>query len=239
VFKLTSTKELSKLLKEITILYVEDEDEARKNISETLSKFSDNVLIASNGGEALKIFKEKSIQLVITDIEMPVIDGIKLIEKIRKDDVVMPVIVMTAFATSDYLLKCANLNIQAYIVKPIEYKTLKEALYKVTEYLNLTSNLYLHISKELSYDKMNGILINNEIHEIPLNKKEKALMNLLVEHKNKLVTYSEIEHAVWNDYDEVMTESALRTVIKNLRKKSEIKFIDNIAGLGYKIHIYK
>ena len=236
---MTSAKELSKLLKEITILYVEDEEEARKNISEILGKFSDNILLASNGDEALKIFEEQSVQLVITDIEMPIMNGIKLIEKIRKDDVVTPIIMLTAFTSSDYLLKCANLNIQAYIVKPIEYKTLKEALYKVTEYLNLTSNLYLHISKELSYDKMNGILINNEIHEIPLNKKEKALMNLLVENKNKLVTYCEIEHAVWNDYDEVMTESALRTVIKNLRKKSEIKFIDNIAGLGYKIHIYK
>jgi len=236
---LTSPKELSKLLKEITILYVEDEDEARKNISEILGKFSDNVLLASNGDEAIKIFEEKSVQLVITDIEMPIMDGIKLIEKIRKDDVVTPVILLTAFTSSDYLLKCANLNIQSYIVKPIEYKTLKDALYKVTEYLNLTSNLYLHISQELSYDKINGVLINHETQEIHLNKKEKALMNLLVEHKNKLVTYSEIEHTVWNDYDEVMTESALRTVIKNLRKKSDIKFIDNVAGLGYKIHIYK
>ena len=236
---MTSPKELSKLLKEITILYVEDEDEARKNISEILGKFSDNVLLASNGDEAIKIFEEKSVQLVITDIEMPIMDGIKLIEKIRKDDVVTPVILLTAFTSSDYLLKCANLNIQSYIVKPIEYKTLKDALYKVTEYLNLTSNLYLHISQELSYDKINGVLINHETQEIHLNKKEKALMNLLVEHKNKLVTYSEIEHTVWNDYDEVMTESALRTVIKNLRKKSDIKFIDNVAGLGYKIHIYK
>ncbi len=239
MLKLTDSKELSKLLKEIKILYVEDEEEARKNILEILNKFSDNVFLASNGEEAFEIFEQESVQLIITDIEMPVLDGIKLIEKIRKDDVVIPVIMMTAFTTSDYLLKCANLNIQAYLVKPIEYKTLKEALYKVTEYLNLTSNLYLHISKELSYDKMNGVLINNKIEEIHLNKKEKSLMNLLVDHKNKLVTYSEIEHTVWNDYDEVMTESALRTVIKNLRKKSETKFIDNVAGLGYKIHIYK
>ena len=236
---MTSAKELSKLLKEITILYVEDEEEARKNISEILGKFSDNILLASNGDEALKIFEEQSVQLVITDIEMPIMNGIKLIEKIRKDDVVTPVIMLTAFTSSDYLLKCANLNIQSYVLKPIEYKTLKDALYKVTEYLNLTSNLYLHISQELSYDKINGVLINHETQEIHLNKKEKALMNLLVEHKNKLVTYSEIEHVVWNDYDEVMTESALRTVIKNLRKKSDIKFIDNVAGLGYKIHIYK
>ena len=239
MLKLTDSKELSKLLKEIKILYVEDEEEARKNILEILNKFSDNVFLASNGEEAFEIFEQESVQLIITDIEMPVLNGIKLIEKIRKDDVVIPVIMMTAFTTSDYLLKCANLNIQAYLVKPIEYKALKEALYKVTEYLNLTSNLYLRISKVLSYDKMNGVLINNEIEEIHLNKKEKSLMNLLVDHKNKLVTYSEIEHTVWNDYDEVMTESALRTVIKNLRKKSETKFIDNVAGLGYKIHIYK
>ncbi|MEA3499310.1 MAG: response regulator transcription factor [Campylobacterota bacterium] len=236
---MTDSKELSKLLKEINILYVEDEDSTRNTISEILNKFSDNVRLASNGLEALEIYNNDSIQLIITDIEMPVMDGIKLIEEIRKNDIVTPVIMLTAFTTSEYLLPSANLNVQSYIVKPINLNKLKEALYKATEYLNLTSNLFLHITKELSYDKINGVLISHENQEVHLNKKEKALMNLLVENKNKLVTYSQIEYAVWYHFDEVMTDSALRTVIKNLRKKSDVKFIDNIAGLGYKIHTIK
>jgi len=231
------SKELSKLLKEITILYVEDNKATRDIISEILKKFSNNIITASNGDEALKIYKTQSIQLIITDIKMPVMDGMKFIDRIRKDNIILPIIMLTAYSDNDYLLSCANLNIQAYILKPINYIKLKEALLKVTQYLNLTSNIFVHISKELLYDKLNGILIIQETQEINLNKKEKAFMNLLVEHKNNLVTYSQIEYSVWNYFNEVMTESALRTVVKNLRKKTEIKFIDNVSGLGYKLHV--
>ncbi len=234
---MTSSKELSKLLKEVTILYVEDDKKTRDTIFETLSKFSNNIKTAKDGKEALEIYKAGSIQLIITDIEMPIMNGIKFITEVRKEDIITPIVMITAHTSTEYLLPCANLNIQSYILKPINFKNLKEALFKVTEFLNLTSNIYIHISKELSYDKINGVLVIHENEEISLNKKEKALMSLLVENKNKLATYSEIEYAVWLDNDEIMTESALRTVIKNLRKKSDIKFIDNVSGLGYKLHI--
>ena len=234
---MTSSKKLSKLLKEVTILYAEDDKETREAITETLNKFSNNIKVAKDGKEALDIYKEGLVQLIITDIEMPIMDGIKFISKVRENDIITPVIMLTAHTSTDYLLPCANLNIQSYILKPINYSNLKEALFKVTEYLNLTSNIYIHIAKDLSYDKINGVLVVHETEEICLNKKEKALMSLLVENKNNLVTYAQIENAVWLDFDEVMTESALRTVIKNLRKKSDIKFIDNVSGLGYKLHI--
>ncbi len=236
---MTSVKELSKLLKEISILYVEDEDDARGIMSEILNKFSNNIIVVKNGKEALEKYNEESIQLIITDIEMPIMNGIELVKEIRKDDIVTPIIIMTAFVSNDYLLMFANLNIQSYLVKPITYKNLKDSLFKVTEYLNLTSNIYMHISKELAYDKINGVLIICETQEIHLNKKEKAFMNLMVENKNKLVTYSQIEQTVWSEFDEAMSETALRTVVKNLRKKSDIKFIDNIAGQGYKLHTFQ
>ena len=60
-------------------------------------------------------------------------------------------------------------------------------------------------------------------------------MDLLLKQKNKVVPYEQIEQAVWYNYDEVMTASALRTVIKNLRKKSQTEFITNVSGIGYKL----
>ena len=232
---MSSTKILSQLLKNIQILYVEDELETRDIIVEVLSAFTNNIKVAKNGKEALEIYSQGGIQLIITDIEMPVMDGIEFIEKVREDDILIPVIMLTAYTSTEYLLKTVNLNIQSYIVKPINYTKLKSTLYSVVEYLNQTSNIYVHINNELSYDKSKGILIENKTKEITLNKKEKTLMDLLVDSKNSLVTYSQIEHSVWFDYDEVMTDTALRTVIKNLRKKSSIKFIENVSGLGYKL----
>jgi DNA-binding response OmpR family regulator len=229
-----NSKELSKLLKEITILYVEDECEAKNEISQTLENFSKNILSASNGREAIELYKNNEIQLIITDLQMPLMNGVTLIESIRKTDIHTPVIILTAHATADYLLPCANLNIQSYIVKPINFQKLKKALYKVVEYLNLTSNILVHIDKELSYDKINGILKHKTL-EYKLNNKEKSLMDLLVQNKNKVITYSQIEQEVWLKNDEVMSQSALRTVVKNLRKKSPVNFIENISGTGYKL----
>ncbi len=229
-----NSKELSKLLKEITILYVEDECEAKNEISQTLENFSKNILSASNGREAIELYKNNEIQLIITDLQMPLMDGVTLIESIRKTDIHTPVIILTAHATADYLLPCANLNIQSYIVKPINFQKLKSALYKVVEYLNLTSNILVHIDKELSYDKINGTLKHKTL-EYKLNNKEKSLMDLLVQNKNKVITYSQIEQEVWLKNDEVMSQSALRTVVKNLRKKSPVNFIENISGTGYKL----
>jgi len=232
---MVNSKELSLLLKELTILYIEDDEETKKEILQILNRFSSNVLSASNGIEALALYKNNDIQLIISDLEMPLMDGIEFIGAIRKDNISVPVIVLTAYNHNEYLFKCANLNIQAYIIKPIDFRKLKESLHTAVGYLNFTTNILLHINDHLTYDKINGILLENDT-EYTLNKKEKILLDLLVENKNKIVTYEQIEQSVWYNYDEVMTASALRTIIKNLRKKSTDDFILNISGMGYKIN---
>lgn len=228
--------ELSRLLKEITILYVEDEDNIREDLEEVLTLFCQNILTAKNGEEAYRLYKEKNPHIILTDINMPKMDGISLVKKIRKDDLTTAIIFLTAHTNEENLFSAANLNIQAYISKPtITYKKIKEILFQAVEFLNLTTKLYIHINEKLSYDKVSGLLIYENDQKIKLNKKEKALMDLLVMHKNSLLTYSKIENSIWNPYEEVMTSNALRSVVKNLRKKSPVQFIENISGQGYKL----
>jgi len=233
---MTNKKKLVDLLKEITILYVEDNELTQEIIIDTLSLFSKNVIVASNGEEALAIFKKNDIQLIISDIEMPFMDGIKFISHIREINITVPVIMTSGHFQENYLYACANLNTQAYILKPISSVKLKDALYKVAQYLNVTSSVLINITHSIQYNKNKAILIDNK-KEHKLNNKEKLLLDLLIENKNKIVSYSQIEQNIWYDYDEVMTQSALRTVIKNLRKKSNSKFIENISGSGYLLKI--
>jgi len=233
---MTNKKKLVDLLKEITILYVEDNELTQEIIIDTLSLFSKNVIVASNGEEALAIFKKDDIQLIISDIEMPFMDGIKFISHIREINITVPVIMTSGHFQENYLYACANLNTQAYILKPISSVKLKDALYKVAQYLNVTSSILINITHSIQYNKNKAILIDNE-KEHKLNNKEKLLLDLLIENKNKIVTYSQIEQLVWLSFDEVMTQSALRTVVKNLRKKSNSKFIENISGSGYLLKI--
>jgi len=230
-----NSKELSKLLKELTILYVEDDKITRDSITDTLKIFCNNIITASNGQEALEIFKQNKIHIVITDIEMPIKNGISLVTDIRKNDIKTPIIMLTAYTSNEYLLPCVNLNIQSYIQKPINYTKLKDSFYKVITYLNLTSKIYIHINDEVSYDKIDGTILKNG-DKIKLNKKEKELMDLLIENKNQLISYKQIEQTVWEENNDSMSSSALRTLIKNLRKKIGNEYIENISGIGYKIH---
>ena len=234
---MTNIKELAKLLKEVSILYVEDEDEIREEVAQVLSLLSNRVITASDGEEAFKIFSELKPQIIITDIEMPRTNGIEFARLVREKDLQVPIIMFTAYANKEYLLPAANLNIQAYLFKPLEAKSLRESLYNVVELLQLTANLTYHISSELIYDKVNGIFVYQEKDTIKLNKKEKNLMNLLIGNKDRVITYDEIENYVWKDFDEVMTSMALRTIIKNLRRKTPIDFLENISGQGYRINV--
>ena len=234
---MTSIKELSKLLKEVSILYVEDEAEIREEVFQVLSLLSNRVTTAVDGYEAYEMFCKDKPQLIITDIEMPRTNGIEFAQKVRKKDLQIPIIMFTAYASKDYLLPAANLNIQSYLVKPLESKSLREALYKVVEILQLTANLTYHISNDLIYDKVNGSFVYQEKDTIRLNKKEKNLMDLLIGNKDRVITYDEIENYVWKDFDEVMTSMALRTIIKNLRRKIPINFLENISGQGYRLNI--
>ena len=230
-------KELSFLLKNISILYVEDDEDTRLEMSSLLELFTQNLIVAKSGRDALKLFIETKPQLIISDIEMPGISGIEFIKEVRKMDFKIPVILLTAYTDTHYLLPAANLNIQSYLVKPIRSIELKESLFNIIEILNENNSLYIELSDSLKYNKINSELVCDEGKQIKLNKKEKKLVDLLVCNQNRVVTYYEIESQVWTEYDEVMTSMALRTIIKNLRKKISSDVIENISGQGYKLSI--
>lgn len=233
-----TSQELSQILKEVTILYVEDDLVTQEQTVETLKLFSTKILTASNGLEAYEIYKNNNnIQLIITDIQMPHKDGISLVKDIRKDNIAVPILMLTAYTDNEYLLPCVNLNIQGYIQKPMTFTQLKDSFIKIIEYLNLTTKVFININEKISYDKLEGLIVVQDSESIKLNKKEKYLMDLLCENKNKVVQYSTIERTVWQNYEESMSPSALRTLVKNLRKKVGNDNIENISGLGYKLNV--
>lgn len=229
-------KDISKYVNSLSILYVEDHDETKRETLATLEFYSPNISTVSNGQEAYELFCKKHIDLIFTDIEMPQLNGIKLIRKIREKNILIPIIIFTAHTKVDYLKDCVNLNIQAYIEKPINSLKLQDAFIKTIDYLELNRKEEIILNQFLSYDMQNGVLLHQEL-EVRLNKKEKSLLDLLILYKNNVVTYEVIEYEVWEKNDEIMTSTALRTVIKNLRKKIEFNLIENISGLGYKLII--
>jgi diguanylate cyclase (GGDEF)-like protein/PAS domain S-box-containing protein len=105
-----------------TILYVEDDENTREEIAFFLEKFALKIYIAKNGKEGLALYKKYSPDIVVTDIQMPVMNGIDMIKEIKKIDATIPTIVTTAFNETAYLLNAINIGVNRYILKPINLK---------------------------------------------------------------------------------------------------------------------
>jgi YesN/AraC family two-component response regulator len=109
-------------LKEIKILFVEDEVDLINIISDTLSKLGANFITANNGEEGFKTLQENpDIQLVVTDINMPILNGIEMIRKIRESGNDIPCIIMSAHTEPEYLKSADELNVTDYILKPFDF----------------------------------------------------------------------------------------------------------------------
>ena len=109
-------------LKELKMLFVEDEPDLINIISTTLTKLNLSFLTANDGEEALEIYKNNlDIDLIITDINMPKMNGLALIENVRDIDSSLPVIVMSAHTEQEYIKKAAQLGVTSYLLKPFDF----------------------------------------------------------------------------------------------------------------------
>jgi YesN/AraC family two-component response regulator len=109
-------------LRELKLLFVEDEEDLITIIEDTLTKLQSNFLTARNGEEALKVLENNpDIDAVITDINMPLMNGIELIEQMNQKGLTMPVIVMSAHTEAEYLEKAKALGVKNYLLKPFDF----------------------------------------------------------------------------------------------------------------------
>ena len=107
-------------LKKFTILYVEDDKTTQEIIKEILRYSCKEVFIADNGEDGLKLYKEKKPDIVLSDIAMPLMDGLEMSEAIKKLNPNQPIALFTAFSESSFLKKASELDISTYILKPLE-----------------------------------------------------------------------------------------------------------------------
>jgi len=124
-----------KALKECSILYCEDREDVRKTFALMLKDKVGNVSYCEDGAVGLKSYYANKPDLIITDIEMPNMDGLKMISKIRKDDTDIPIIVTTLRGDQDCLLKSIDLGVSNFLIKPIRKQTLFLTIGKVLKTL--------------------------------------------------------------------------------------------------------
>lgn len=211
----------------LTVLCIDDEMGIRRRIVQSLSYFFGTVLEASDGNEAWLLYEEHVPDLILCDVEMPVMNGIEFIKKVRQQDLKTPIVMLTAYSNEEYLLKLINLNIQHYILKPVNAERLIEGIEaglrnQIAKKIKLGDQIFL--------DAENNLFIHGEDH-ITLSDREAKFLALLGNNSSRIVDYATIETEVW--VDRHMTQGALKSFVRDLRKKIGMELFENVFQRGY------
>jgi sigma-B regulation protein RsbU (phosphoserine phosphatase) len=118
---------------DISVLYVEDEEYTREAVHQLLQRHVRELVVARNGAEGLALFRESDPDLVLTDILMPVMDGLKMVKEIRSCCKDVPIIVTTAYSETSYMMDAIDLGVDQYVMKPVVSEKLFSALEKCAE----------------------------------------------------------------------------------------------------------
>lgn len=220
------------LLKNKNVLFVEDDLIMLEQINELLGMMFKSVYSAKNGKDAFELFQEENIDLIISDIKMPIMDGLTLIEKIRRTNYNISIILLTNHSEKDYLLHAANLSIDGYIVKPIEFEDFTQTIVKAMNRAGKNHGK-IYLSDELFFNTgTQELYLNNEV--IFLGIKELELIKLLINNSSKTVTKEEISEALWPF--ESVSESSIKNLILRIRKKLNSDIILSVRGVGYRLN---
>ena len=218
-------------LKNCTILYAEDEKGIRENIADSLRYYVKEIYEACNGEEAFEIYKDKKPDIILSDIHMPILNGIDFIKKVRETNRNIPVIMITAHTDKKYLLEAVELHMEKYIVKPVDLDILIDIISSCVDLLKKNAEIILEVDTNYIYDyDKKELKYKND--SILLNKKEMKFIEVLIQNQNRITSYNELQVNVWAD--DVMTDSALRSLVRNLRKKLPKDVIYNLSGVGYR-----
>ncbi len=177
---------------DINLLIIEDDHKIRSSIARTLKIKIKNIFEAENPRAALEVLKNHKIDLIISDIEMPEMDGLTFVETLRKSNFTMPVIITSAYTSPDYFKKAIDLRIDKYITKPVKIQDLFEAI-------------------EMSYNRMK----NEE-----LRTKNTLLEEKIFEYQSRMSTIGEMVGNISHQWRQPLT--TISTVLTELKFMKEL-----------------
>jgi two-component system OmpR family response regulator len=219
------------------IMIVDDEMGVRELLIDAMSLSGYDTIEAKDGMTALTLLRHQSPDLLIIDINMPVMDGYDLLERLRSTDNQTPVIMLTARGDRADIARGLRLGADDYVTKPFG---LEELTLRVQAILKRTKPAIT----EFSILKCGPITLNEETYEaffnetlIELSKTEYRLLQHLLLHKGRVLTKSQLLSDVW-DIDFASNSSVVDTYISYLRRKLHIDGFDGIKtvrGIGFQI----
>ena len=223
------------------VLVVDDEKEIRDAIDIYLRGEGINVIKAGDGFEALEILDKEDIHLVVLDIMMPKLDGMRTCLKIRESRNI-PIILLSAKSEDSDKILGLNIGADDYVTKPFNHLELvarvKSQLRRYDYPLNRENTQDLIVIKDLTIDTVNKqVSLRGE--NIKLTATEYKILTLLASHPGRIFSIKEIYERVWEE-PFYKSENTVTVHIRRMREKIEInskepEYIKVVWGLGYKI----
>ncbi len=161
-------KELKALCKGLNLLYVEDDTSTRETTYKLLNNFFDDIITAIDGRDALAKFRTQKFDLILSDINMPNLNGLEMLKEIREENEFIPVLMLSAYNDSEYFLKAIELDVDGYILKPVEHNQFIRAIFKIVRKIKafkISENYQKDL--ELEVKKRNEEIIH-KLHFDPL-----------------------------------------------------------------------
>lgn len=165
----------------LKVLYVEDNIEAREATLDVLNDFFPHIVLANDGQEGLEEFEKDKFDLIITDINMPRLNGIDMVEHIRNKDLQTPILITSAYNDSGYFMETIRLGVEGYLLKPVDLKQFVDVLTKVLEKVKLKNENELY-RKALENENQ---ILNKNIKDTTNQLQEQMFIDNLTGLKNR------------------------------------------------------
>ncbi|MFW2488624.1 response regulator transcription factor [Clostridium chromiireducens] len=212
------------------ILIIEDELSLQTALKKGFTKLCYAVDTASNGKEALEMYYSATYDLIILDLNLPKIDGIDVLKEIRKENIEIKVIILSARSEVEDKIIGLDLGANDYISKPFHFKELEARARALLRRSFIVKDTKITCGQILIDTSLKKVFFNE--NEIELTKKEYAILEYLVINQGSVVSGEDLIEHIW-DREADLFSNAFKVHINSLRKKLPEGMIKNIRGQGY------
>ena len=219
-----------------SILVAEDDHAIRTLITTKLKQENYTIYTAENGEEALSIMEKHQVDLLISDIMMPVMDGYSLVKTLRETKYTLPILMITAKSQLESLEEAFKLGVDDYMVKPIRLEELALRVRALLRRAQLeTEKVLRFLHTKLDYNALTLTDIETDtVYQIP--KKEFYVLYKLLSNPEKIFTRLDLLDDIWGmeeDHDERLVDACIKRVRQKFKDNLDFDIV-TIRGLGYK-----
>ncbi len=237
---------LNSVAKELSIMIAEDYQPFRDDLRDILEMYFKEVHCMSDGKEALSFYRKylkqngRPLDLVISDIEMPYLNGINLVKEIRSITPDQEIVIISAYSHSEYLIEFINIGITQYILKPFRSEQLFDTLHLVCNNLDKKQNSMpdshlVQLDTVRVWDRERRILMDGD-KVVPLSRHCTVLLDILMQNPNRVCTLETIIGSFLDNGIDLESKNIRHHVLK-LRRHVPNNAIDSVYSEGYKLTV--